>query len=209
MAGTVFPAERVCVMQFQFAVSGNRLSSVLAYGFGGTVDNAGMADLANRFVLDVIPVFQLAQSQDVHYQALYCTCLKKETAIPYTRPFITVAGLVAEDSAPSNVAVCIRKIQHVRSSKSNGRAFFAGLAVTQTTDGILTGPASTGVWLDVANALKATLTGSLGSYTPVIVSHLATGAVAAPNGISFDEVFVDTETATQRRRTTELREAHA
>jgi hypothetical protein len=204
-----FVGSRVAQCRLSLAVSGNRMSVDLPWGCGSDVDGDDLLNIKEELRINFTPILAAAMSQDVHFQSLYLRPLLPAQANPLTSPYVTVAGLIAQDSIPSNVAVVIKQVQAVAPSRHNGRIFFPGVSKTSTTDGLLDNAAIVGVWGDVATYLQSTFTRGGRVYTPVVVSRFDMGAPIAPVGYSIAQCVVVPELATQRRRTTELREGHA
>lgn len=204
-----YVASRIAVGRLSMAVSGNRMSVDLPFGCDSDVDDVHLRNVRDVIKDDLVPILQLAMSQDVHFQDVYVRPLLPAQANPVVQPFITTAGLVAQDSLPSNIALVMKQIQAMVPSRHNGRIFFPGVAVTQTDDGILNNAALVGVWKSVSDWWVNATSHAGHDYWPLIVSKFDNGAPIAPIGYTVAQAIIVPELATQRRRTTELREGHA
>jgi len=198
--------DRLVRLQMQYTMQGNRLSCNMDYGADAALDLDDPEALVNAWETAVLGVWELAVSDNVEFEKIYCFSHKANQCRAGQDQLSEELGLIAVEALPSNVALVLRKRHYEASSRHNGRIFVSGATETQLVDGLFDPAPVAGVFKDLADALAAPVTISGGKiFTPVCGYFFET--LGVKDGVGYPIVGIDVTRSpgTQRRRLTEMR----
>lgn len=104
----------------------------------------------SQFQTNVLLNFVSLLSQDFSVVGVTYTVISHPLVAPgFRSATANNVGLIAQDSLPPQMAVCIAWYTSLAGRRGRGRTFFPGVASTHHSDGVLTGAAKTS-WTTVA-----------------------------------------------------------
>lgn len=203
------PATRICRLTLQYCSSGNRLSSVMHYYASSAIVGQEIDDFLDAWLTAVQSLWLDVWSHEIVLQAVLGHCVAPETALPGVQYINGPLGNIVEESLPANTAAVLQLRQTEISGRHNGRIFISGLPETATADGLITTAFATTELAALAAGLDTPIVVAGQTWKLCVLQRYDAGApVSPPVGWDVSLVRVTRNLATQRRRTTELREFH-
>lgn len=146
----------------------------------GVAEESAAADLGAGAYTLFGTELNACRATDSTFEGIYIWKITKDTGIPDMRPYASVAGTSgeAESTSPNNCAVFTLQTTDPL-AKRFGRIYLAGLPYTWLAGGQWNITAMT-AFTALATKLQTVVTGSLGSYQPVILRRVAAGAPLVP-----------------------------
>jgi hypothetical protein len=186
-------------------IKGTRCQTVMHYGASAALVDGDAEALVNAWETGVLPVWQLAVSDEVDFEQIYCYCLDFDTIRTGIDQLNAIAGLIAGEALPNNTPALIQLRQTEVSGRHNGRLYISGVPESAADASLLSVAYQTGVLKDLADELLVTLNNGSGTnFNLVNVVRQVAGAPVTPSGYLVSASQAVRNLATQRRRTTKM-----